>query len=83
METTLKIEHVPHGTVIRNSKNAVFITRGDMKELKSSFKHGEFQILGRTFTTMHSALDNSITFVDIYSGEFVCLKYDEVMELIK
>lgn len=40
METT-KIEKIPHGVVLRDSKNAVFITSRDMKELRTCFKHDE------------------------------------------
>lgn len=82
METT-KIEKIPHGVVLRDSKNAVFITRRDMKELRTCFRHGEFKVLGDTFITVESPYDHSITFMDIFSDEYVTLKHDEVMELLK
>ncbi len=80
---TIKIERIQHGVVLRDSKNAVFITSHDMKELRTCFKHNEFQVLGDTFITVESPLDHSITFMDIFNDESITLKHDEVMELIK
>ena len=63
METTLKIERIPH---------AVFITRRDMKELRASFRHQKYDMLGKTFISM-STID----------GVLFMLTCSEVMELIK
>lgn len=81
METTLKIERIPHGVVLRDSKNAVFITRRDMKELRASFRHQKYDMLGKTFISM-STIDG-VLFMDRFNNENIMLTYSEVMELIK
>ncbi len=77
---TAKIEKVPHGTVLRNSKNAVFITARDMKELKSHLRYHEYDIIGQTFVS--TAVINGVLFMDLYSDEYVHLNYEQIKGLI-
>ena len=81
MESNVKIEKIPHGMVLRDTKNSVYITRRDMKELLSRFKFKDYNMIGETFTTTSTL--SGVIFMDLWNAEQVFLNYNEVMELFK
>ena len=77
----MKIEKIPHGMVLRDRYNAVFICKSDLRKLQCDLKHKMYNNIYKTFATIEYTF--GVIFIDINTAESIRIPFLNLVRLLK